>query len=76
MSAHDMNGGRMSSGNSSGSNLVIPFLLGTAVGGLAGAVVGTLLSGHAAHLVATLVEIVDRRDGDDRGKPKFELLLQ
>ena len=76
MGSHEMNGGQMSSGKGSGSNLVIPFLLGTAVGGLAGAIVGTLLSGHAAHLVATLVEIVDRRDGDDRDRPKFELLLQ
>jgi hypothetical protein len=54
---------------------VVPFLLGTAVGGLAGAVVGTLLSGHAVHLFATLIDVVERR-GDEERRPKFELLLQ
>jgi hypothetical protein len=66
----------MSVGSSSGSNAVVPFLLGTAVGGLAGAVVGTLLSGHATHLVATILDIVDRRDDQNKRRPKFEFMLQ
>lgn len=66
----------MTSGSTSGNNPVVPFLLGTAVGGLAGALVGTLLSGHATHLVTTLLDVVDRRDGDDKKRPKFEFLLQ
>jgi branched-subunit amino acid ABC-type transport system permease component len=66
----------MSVGSNTGSNPVVPFLLGTAVGGLAGAVVGTLLSGHATHLVATILEIVDRRDDQNKRRPKFEFMLQ
>ena len=74
MSSHDSNGAR--SVNGVGYSPVVPFLLGTAVGGLAGAVVGTLLSGHAAHLFSALIEVVERRDAEDRARPKFELLLQ
>lgn len=74
MSSHDGNGAR--SVNGDGYNPVVPFLLGTAIGGLAGAVVGTLLSGHAAHLFSALVDVVERRDSNDRSRPKFELLLQ
>jgi len=37
--------------HSDGRGIVLPFLLGTVVGGLAGAVVGTALSGQAAHLL-------------------------
>lgn len=74
MSSRDRNGGQAAS--CAGYSPVVPFLLGTAVGGLAGAVVGTLLSGHAAHLFATLLDVVERRDTQDKGGPKFELLLQ
>lgn len=74
MSSHDGNGAR--SVNGIGYNPVVPFLLGTAVGGLAGAVVGTLLSGHAAQLFSALIEVVERRDASDKARPKFELLLQ
>jgi hypothetical protein len=74
MSKRDGNGAQSQRGI--GYSPVVPFLLGTAVGGLAGAVIGTLLSGHAAHLFSTLIEVVERRDADERGRPKFELLLQ
>lgn len=60
-----------------GGGAVIPFLVGAAVGGLAGAVAGALLSGHAAHLIATVLGVVDRRGPSrDDDHPKFELLLQ
>jgi len=74
MSSRDLNG--VHSRGGMGTSPVIPFLLGTAVGGLAGAVVGTLLSGHAAQLFTALIEVVDRRDTGEEGRPKFELLLQ
>jgi hypothetical protein len=59
-----------------GTSPLVPFLLGTAVGGVAGAVVGTLLGGHAAHFFAALIEMVERRDTGERSRPRFELLLQ
>jgi hypothetical protein len=70
----DRNGAQGSVGGR--SNPVVPFLLGTAVGGFAGAVVGALLSGHALHLITTLMDVVERRDADAEGRPKFEFLLQ
>jgi hypothetical protein len=73
MGSHDRNGARHGVGG--GHSPVVPFLLGTAVGGLAGAVVGTLLSGHALQLFTTLIDVVERR-GDEDNHPKFELLLQ
>jgi uncharacterized membrane protein YfcA len=57
-----------------GRGAVIPFLLGTAFGGVAGAVVGSLLSDHVVHLVSGMVGVVDRRSADD--EPRFDLLLQ
>lgn len=57
-----------------GRGTVIPFLLGTAVGGVAGAVVGSLLGDHVVHLVSGMVGVVDRRSGDE--EPRFDLLLQ
>ncbi len=57
--------------------IVIPFLVGTAVGGVAGAVAGTLLSAQTGHLVAALIEAVGRRGvTGERDEPRFELLLQ
>jgi len=57
--------------------IVVPFLVGTAVGGVAGAVAGTLLSAQTGHLVAALIEAVGRRGSTgDRDQPRFELLLQ
>jgi hypothetical protein len=74
--SHGQNGGQVNVGASPSTHPVVPFLLGTAVGGLAGAVVGTLLSGHATHLVATLLDVVDRRDELNKRRPKFEFMLQ
>lgn len=74
MSSHDRNGARNDS--AVGRGPVVPFLLGTAVGGIAGAVVGTLLSGHAIHFFTTLMDVVERREAGDKRRPKFELLLQ
>lgn len=54
-----------------------PFFTGALVGSLAGAVAGTLLSQHTTHLVAALIDIVDRRLTDaEREKIRFDLLLQ
>jgi hypothetical protein len=51
--------------------------MGAAVGGVAGAVVGTVLSQHTTHLIATMIAVVDRRLHEaDRERLKFELLLQ
>ncbi|MER3436277.1 MAG: hypothetical protein C4346_00830 [Chloroflexota bacterium] len=56
---------------------IVPFLLGAAVGGVAGAVVGTLLSQHTMHLVASVITLVDRRLREsERERLRFELLLQ
>lgn len=56
---------------------LLPFLVGAAVGGIAGAVVGTILSQRTTHLVAALISVVDRRLHEaDRERLKFELLLQ
>ena len=56
---------------------VLPFLLGTAVGGVAGAVAGVLLSDQTTHLIAALLGHAGRRrPNGDRGEPRFELLLQ
>ena len=56
---------------------MVPFLVGTAVGGLTGVVVGALLGEQVAHLVAGMVGIVDRRGSSGKdGKPRFDLLLQ
>lgn len=56
---------------------VVPFLLGTAVGGIAGGLAGTLLSKHAIHLVALAMSAFDRRlTASERDELRFELLLQ
>lgn len=76
MSSGKRNGAQSTPRVQRGSGPVVPFLLGTAVGGLAGAVVGTLLSGQAAHLATFVLDIVERRDGQDRHRPKFEWMVQ
>lgn len=56
---------------------VRPFLIGTAVGGVTGAVVGTLLSQSTRRLLVGLIHLVTRRLTDDeRDELRFELLLQ
>ena len=64
-------------GDAAGSNSITPFLTGAAVGAAAGVVAGTLLSRHAVHLIAALIDAVDRRRWrEDREQLRFELLLQ
>ena len=54
-----------------------PFLLGTAVVGLAGASAGTLLSDRTRRLLLALIRIAGRRLTDaERDQLRFELLLQ
>ncbi len=54
-----------------------PFLVGTAVGGVAGAVAGTLLSQQTRRLLIGLIHLVGRRLTDaERDQLRFELLLQ
>ena len=54
-----------------------PFLVGTAVGGVAGAVAGTLLSHQTRRLLLGLIHLVTRRLSDaERDELRFELLLQ
>ena len=56
---------------------VRPFLLGTAVGGVAGAVAGTLLSHQTRRLLVGLFRMATRRLTDaERDELRFELLLQ
>jgi hypothetical protein len=60
-----------------GRSAIVPFLVGTAVGGLTGVVVGALLGDQVAHVVAGMAGIVDRRGSSgDEGEPRFDLLLQ
>lgn len=56
---------------------VAPFLVGTAVGGVAGAVAGTLLSARTRRLLIGMIQLVDRRlSRSERDSLRFELLLQ
>jgi len=74
MSAYQLNG---DGAGADRVGVVVPFLLGTAVGGVAGAVVGTLLSRHTTHAIVALINMVDRRlSARDRDELRFELLLQ
>lgn len=76
MSSGKRNAAQSISAGHHGSTPVVPFLLGTAVGGLAGAAVGILLSGQAAHLLTFVIDVVERREGHDRNRPKFEWMVQ
>jgi hypothetical protein len=54
-----------------------PFILGTVVGGLAGAVVGTALSPHTRGFLIGLYHLVNRRlASSEHDQLRFELLLQ
>jgi hypothetical protein len=54
-----------------------PFILGTVVGGLAGAVVGTALSPHTRGFLVGLYHLVNRRlASSEHDRLRFELLLQ
>lgn len=76
-STHHVTNGHRTPTVENDPDAVLPFLLGAAVGGVAGAVVGTVLSQHTTHLIAALIAVVDRRLHEaDRERLKFELLLQ
>ena len=54
-----------------------PFILGTLVGGLAGAVVGTALSPHTRGFLVGLYHLANRRLAtSEHDQLRFELLLQ
>jgi hypothetical protein len=54
-----------------------PFVLGTLVGGLAGAVLGTALSPHTRGFLVGLYHLVNRRlVSSEHDQLRFELLLQ
>jgi len=54
-----------------------PFLLGTVIGGLVGAVVGTALSPHTRGFLVGLYHLLNRRlSSSERDQLRFELLLQ
>jgi len=56
---------------------IAPFLLGTAVGGVAGAIAGVLLGNATRSLLLGLFQICGRRVSDaEREELRFELLLQ
>ena len=56
---------------------VPPFLIGTLIGGIAGAVLGTVLSPHTRGFLVGLYHLVNRRlASSDRDQLRFELLLQ
>jgi hypothetical protein len=59
------------------SSRVGPFILGTLVGGLAGAVVGTALSPHTRGFLVGLYHLANRRlASSEHDQLRFELLLQ
>jgi hypothetical protein len=68
---------RGAAGDEQGRGAVTPFLVGTAVGGVAGAVAGTLLSFQTRRLLIGLIHLVGRRlTRSERESLRFELLLQ
>ena len=54
-----------------------PFVLGTVIGGLAGAILGTALSPHTRGYLIGLYQLTNRRlSSAERDQLRFELLLQ
>ena len=73
----DDHGAELPGASAAQSSPVGPFLLGTVVGGVAGAVVGTALSPHTRSFVVGLYHLVNRRlASSERDQLRFELLLQ
>jgi len=59
------------------TSAVRPFIVGTIVGGVAGALLGTALSSHTRGFVVGLFQMVQRRLAtSDYDRLRFELLLQ
>jgi len=59
------------------SSPVVPFIAGTLIGGLAGAIVGTALSPHTRGFFVGLYHLISRRlSAAERDQLRFELLLQ
>ena len=73
-----VSGEHISQVESSGQESHLPaFMLGTVVGALAGAVLGTLVSPHTRAYLVGLYQLVSRRlSSAERDKLRFELLLQ
>lgn len=59
-----------------GNRSLAPFLLGTAIGGFAGALLGTLLSAYTAQAVAALIHFTGRRSVERDRERLNELMLQ
>jgi hypothetical protein len=56
---------------------VAPFVMGTVIGGLAGAIVGTAVSPYTRGMIVGLYHLVSRRlSSSERDQLRFELLLQ
>lgn len=56
---------------------VVPFIAGTLVGGLAGAILGTALSPHTRGFFVGFYHVISRRlSSAERDQLRFELLLQ
>lgn len=67
----------MTDDNDQATSAVRPFIVGTIVGGVAGALVGTALSSHTRGFVVGLYQLVQRRLAtSDYDRLRFELLLQ
>lgn len=69
---------RKTGGNTArgGNGSLVPFLLGTAIGGFAGALLGTLLSAYTAQAVAALIHFTGRRSVERDRDRLNELMLQ
>ena len=82
MSSHRANGQTAESGRSrecesDQGSVVGPFILGTVLGGLFGAALGTALSPHMRGFFVGLYHLINRRiTTSDRDQLRFELLLQ
>jgi hypothetical protein len=69
--------GETSDGNEPAISAVRPFIVGTIVGGVAGALVGTALSSHTRGFIVGLYQLAQRRLAtSDYDRLRFELLLQ
>ncbi len=64
-------------GGSRSGRVVVPFLVGVATGGLAGAVIGTLVGAEVVQHVSGAAGRIERKlTNAERDELRFELLLQ